>query len=115
MKTVGSTESDPNAVVKGNANTMVTNLEKGTNTSYKKVDQTTAEKNAKNGELVVIGWKNPAGGHGHVLTYSTGDNVAKGKVANIGPAKYSGFVSLNGAIGKTKPKSYFTYSPPAKK
>jgi len=30
-----------------------------------------------------------------------------GKVANIGTKKYSGFTSLNGAINKDKPKSYW--------
>jgi RHS repeat-associated protein len=115
MKTVGSVGKDPNAVVSGNANSMVTTLDKGTNSSYKEVDRATAESSAKNGELVVIGWKNPQGGHGHVLTFSVGDNIAKGQVANIGPKKYSGFVSLNGAISKTKPKTYYLYELPTKK
>ncbi len=115
MQTVGSAEKDPNAVVSGNANTMVTTLDKGTNSSYKKVDQATAESSAKNGELVVIGWKNPQGGHGHVLTFSVGDNIDKGKSANIGPKKYSGFVPLNGAISKTKPKTFYVYVSPTKK
>lgn len=115
MKTVASADGNQEAVVKGNANTMVSTLEKGTNSSYKKVDQTTAENNAKNGNLVVIGWKNPSGGHGHVLTYSVGENISKGKVANIGPKKYTGFVSLNGAIGKTKEKVYYIYVPSSNK
>lgn len=46
-------------------------------------------------------------GHGHILTYSVGENIAKGKVANIGSKKYTGFTSLNGAINKVKPKSFF--------
>ena len=115
MKTISSTETDPNtkenAVVTGNANTMVTKLDAETNPNYEKVDQTKAEAHAKNGGLAVIGWSNPKGGHGHILTYSVGANIKKGVVANIGPKKYSGFVSLNGAISKTKPKSFYIYTP----
>ena len=65
--------------------------------------------------MTFVGWKNPSGGHGHVLTYSVGENISKGKVANIGPKKYTGFVSLNGAIGKTKKKVYYKYVPSSKK
>ena len=115
MKTVSSTETDPNtkanAVVTGNANTMVTKLNTETNPNYQKVDQAKAEAHAKNGGLAVIGWKNPKGGHGHILTYSVGSNTKKGAVANIGPQKYSGFVSLNGAIAKPKPKTFYIYTP----
>jgi RHS repeat-associated protein len=110
MKTVASADSNPKAIVKGNANSMITTLENGLNLNYKKVDQITAEKNAESGNLVIIGWKNPSG-HGHVLTYSVGENISKGKVANIGPKKYTGFVSLNSAINKTKEKVYFVYIP----
>jgi hypothetical protein len=59
--------------------------------------------------LVINGWANPQGGHGYVLTYSVGTNIKKGAVANIGPKKYSGFVSLNLAISKTKTKVFYTY------
>lgn len=112
MKTVGSAEKDSNAVVSGNANSMIISLNKEQNKSYQKVDQKKAEENAENGGLSVIGYfnSNPKE-HGHVLTYSVGDNIEKGKVANIGPKKYTGFISLNGSISKNKTKSYYIYVP----
>jgi hypothetical protein len=115
MKTVNSINGDLNVIVSGNANTMTNSLNAGTNSSYKSVDQATAENHAKNGGLSVVGYINPNGGSGHVLTYSVGSNIEKGKVANIGPKAYTGFISLNGAIAKTKEKSFFIYNPPSKK
>lgn len=84
---------------------MVTKLNNGENPHFEKTDQKTAETNAVNGGLSLAGVKEA--GHGHILTYSVGDNIIKGKVANIGTKQFSGFTSLNGAINKDKPKSYF--------
>jgi hypothetical protein len=112
MKTVSSmTDNNTSMVVNGNANSMLKQLNSGSNTNYLKVDKASAEQHAENGGLSIIGYTNPSGGHGHILTYSVGDNTEKGAVANVGPKKYTGFVSLNGAIGKTKPKDYFIYIP----
>lgn len=105
MKTVASATDNNSMVVKGSANDMVTTLKSGGNQNYQKVDQKTAEANAANGGLSLAGVKE--GIHGHVLTFSVGSNTQKGKVANIGTKQYSGFTSLNGAINKDKPKSYF--------
>jgi RHS repeat-associated protein len=110
LKTVQSTTSAP-ILVNGNANSMAKTLNSESNINYIKVDQATAEQNAKDGGLSLVTYTNPTGGHGHILTYSVGDNINKGQVANIGPSKYTGFISLKGAIGKNKPKDYFIYLP----
>ena len=104
LQTVASATGDKSILVTGTANNMIPDL--GKNESFKSVDQKTADDNAKNGGLSIVGYRNPKG-HGHVLTYSVGDNINKGKVANIGTRKYTGFTSLNGSISKDKPKSYF--------
>jgi len=87
------------------ANDMNHDLNSGKNPNFQKVDEKTAEDNAAKGGLSMAGTVEK--GHGHILTFSVGDNIKKGKVANIGPKKYSGFTSLNGAINKEKPKSYW--------
>lgn len=48
---------------------------------------------------------------GHIATFSVGANLDDGKIANIGTAQYTGFVSLNRAINKNKPKEYFILLP----
>ena len=105
LKSVGSALGDKSINIPGLANDMMTTFEKGKNTNFKQVDEKTAETNASKGGLSIAGVKE--GEHGHVLTYSVGGNIQKGKVANIGPKKYTGFTSLNGAINKTKPREFF--------
>jgi hypothetical protein len=109
LQTVGSALGDKSVDVKGSANDMNKQLNNGENPHFEKVDQKTAEKNAANGGLSMAGTVEKK--NGHILTYSVGDNIKKGKVANIGPKKYSGFTSLNGAISKAKPKSYWILKP----
>lgn len=50
---------------------------------------------------------NPTGGHGHILTFSVGDNIEKGVTANVGLKKTTGFNSINATISKKKPKTYY--------
>ena len=105
LNTVASATNNPSVKINGNANTMMGTLNNGDNTNFIKVDQKTAETNAKNGGLSIVGVIEP--GHGHILTYSTGENISKGQVSNIGPKKYSGFTSLNGSISKKKEKTFY--------
>ena len=111
MKTVASIYGDKSIVVKGNANDMTETLSSGTNTNYAPATQQEAKQNAENGGFSIITYDNPSGGHGHILTYSVGENTEKGDVANIGPKQHTGFTSLNGAISKDKEKSYFIFVP----
>ncbi len=105
LNTVASATNNPSVKINGNANTMMGTLNNGDNNNFIKVDQKTAETNAKNGGLSIVGVIEP--GHGHILTYSTGENISKGQVSNIGPKKYSGFTSLNGSISKKKEKTFY--------
>ncbi|MDE3182810.1 MAG: hypothetical protein KGM16_05270 [Bacteroidota bacterium] len=107
MKTLASATGNNSLVITGNANTMVTTLNSGTNSNYVQVDQSTAKQNAINGGLSIIGYNNPSGGHGHILTYSVGDNIKKGATANVGLKSTMGFNSVNATISKTKPKTYY--------
>jgi len=91
--------------VTGNANSMVATLKSGGNSNFSIGDYKAAVENANNGGLSLAGVTEA--GHGHILTFSVGENIKKGQVANIGPKQYTGFVPLNGAISKSKPKSYF--------
>jgi hypothetical protein len=111
MKTVASIFSDKSIVVRGNANDMAETLGSGANTNYAPATRQEAKQNAENGGLSIITYENPSGGHGHILAYSVGGNMEKGEVANIGPKQFTGFTSLNGAISKTKEKSYFIFVP----
>jgi RHS repeat-associated protein len=93
-------------VVKGKANQMADDIAQ--NPNYTPVSEAEAEKNAQNGGLSIVTYENPNPKHsGHIATYSVGDNLDKGKIANIGPADFTGFVSLNRAISPKKPKNYY--------
>jgi len=105
LKTVSSALGDNSINIKGLANDMLTKLEKGKNSNFINVDEKTAETNAANGGLSIAGVKEDK--HGHILTFSVGTNITKGKVANIGPKKYTGFTSPNGAINKNKKREFF--------
>ena len=109
LKTVSSALDDNSIKIKGLANDMLTKLEKGQNSNFTKVDEKTAEKNAEKGGLSIAGVKEDK--HGHILTFSVGANITKGKVANIGPKKYTGFTTLNGAINKNKEREFFILNP----
>ncbi len=105
LKTVSSALKEPNFMEKGDANTMMGKYGFADNSLFKKVDYKTAKENAKKGGLSIGGLIES--GHGHVLTFSVGENIKKGEVANLGGKKWSGFVSLNTAIDKTKTKTYY--------
>jgi len=109
MKTVASIFGDKSILIKGNANDMAETLNSGENTNYVSASQQEAKQNAESGGLSIVTYENKSGGHGHILTYSVGENAEKGEVANIGPKQYTGFTSLNGSISKAKEKSYFIF------
>lgn len=84
-----------------NANTMADKLAESK--YFKAVDKEKAFEKAKNGQLVVLAWKNPtAGRSGHLATLSVGENREIGEIANIGPKAYTGFVKLNASYSKDK-------------
>ncbi len=110
MSTVASACKNNSIVIGGSANGMASSLISGNNSNYLKVDKVTAEKNAKNGGLSIVTYSNPTG-HGHIATFSVGENTKKGEVANIGPLQYTGYVKLNQAISKDKDKNYYILLP----
>ena len=97
MSTVASIKDDKyNIKITGLANSMADKL--GTSTAYQQVDETTAKNEAANGNLVVLSYKNLKG-HGHVATFSVGENIEKGEIANIGAS--NGFKPLDNSGGQT--------------
>jgi hypothetical protein len=111
MATVESAlNNSPSIVVGGSANQMSDNIAE--NPNYTPVSEAEAAKNAQNGGLSIVTYENPAPkGHGHVATFSVGDNTEKGEIANIGPKKFTGFKSLNQSISSDKPKKYYVLLP----
>lgn len=91
---------------------MAKTLSSGKNENYLKVNESEAAKKAQNWGLSLVTYMNPdSNKSGHIATFSVGANLADGKIANIGTAQYTGFVSLNRAINKNKPKEYFILLP----
>jgi hypothetical protein len=90
-----------------NANSCADALASG-KLNYKSVNKETATSEAKNGNLVVLAYKNPSGS-GHLATLSVGENISKGFVANVGPKAYTGFVELNAAYSGDKQSSIIYY------
>jgi RHS repeat-associated protein len=118
--TVASATGDKGALLSGYANTTLNKLEADANPkrddktpknypNYKSVTESEAIKHAANGGLAAVGY-NPATGAGHLATYSVGENIEKGQVANIGPKAYTGFVNINSAISSKKTKTYYIYT-----
>ena len=105
MRTVSS-YTNSNVLIMGNANSMFKQFQEGTNTNYTEVSKSEAIEFAEAGGLAFVLYNNP-NGHGHIASFSVGNNINKGEVANIGPKKYTGFVKLNNAIGKRKDKKYY--------
>jgi hypothetical protein len=105
LKTVSSATNNPSINESGLANDMLGKKGFADNPNFSPADYKTAKANAENGGLSIAGVTET--GHGHVVTFSVGENIKKGEVSNIGPAKYTGFKPLNGAINKNKPKTYF--------
>jgi hypothetical protein len=85
-----------NIFTPGRANDVYTTLL--TNPTYKNVDLATATKTATAGGLVIAAYKNPvAGKSGHLATFSVGENIQKGSLANIGYSKgVTNFVNPTG-------------------
>ena len=106
MKTVASVPGFEKALVTGNANEMYDAMDN--NANFVSVSKSQATKFGKKG-LAIVAYKNTKGGSGHVATFSAGTN--KGEVANIGPAEYTGFTTVNGAIAASKAKKYFIFRP----
>ena|GEM_PF-2373492 len=112
MKTVASTPKGINALVTGKANAMIDQMLSGNNPNYISVSQEEAEAYAAKGGLAIVGYRNPNNqSSGHVATFSVGDNIRLGLIANIGTAAYTGFKPLNYTIAKSKPKNFFIYIP----
>jgi RHS repeat-associated protein len=113
LKTVDSAlDNKVPIIINGRANDMATTLSNDKNPNFLSVTEAQAAKNAKKGGLSLVTYKNPnPNKSGHVATYSVGSNLLKGKIANIGPAKYTGFVPLNAAIGKNKTKQFYILLP----
>jgi RHS repeat-associated protein len=89
LKTLGTVTGDFSLYnLEGMANTMVNTLEKSS--LFQAVDLKTAQETAKKGGLSLLGYDNP-GGHGHIASFSVGDNLNKGEVANIG--RNNGFMN----------------------
>jgi len=113
MKTVSSVPDYGDALVTGNANSMCEKMENSAN--FVPVSKSQAIKYGKNG-LAIVAYKNP-NGHGHVATFSAGNN--EGEVANIGPKDYTGFRTVDQVISSKKTKTYYIFttgivSPPIK-
>jgi RHS repeat-associated protein len=114
MNTIASIYTDPSIVIKGRANNMADELIMGENYTYVLVSEKEAIANAKKGGLSLVVYRNPNNKRsGHIATYSVGDNISKGQIANIGPKIYSGFVPLNKAISSKKKKNFFIFTQPS--
>lgn len=110
IKTVSSIFNDESIQLSGLANDILDFLSSSKNKFFVPADKNSAKSKAKKGGLVLVGYR-PTSGIGHIATYSVGENTQKGEIANIGPKKYSGFVSLNMAISKKKSKVYYIFTP----
>jgi RHS repeat-associated protein len=94
MDAVGSA-TGKDITITGRGNDMAEKLQ--TDKRYQSVDQATAEATAAGGGLAVIAFRNyekkkdGSFRSGHLATFSVGDNIDKGKAANIGTAAYTGF------------------------
>ena len=105
MKTVSSVPDYGDALVTGTANTMCDKMENSAN--FVSVSKSQAVKYGKKG-LAIVAYKNPDG-HGHVATFSAGNNG--GEVANIGPTNLTGFKSVNQVISSKRSKKYYIFVP----
>ncbi len=102
----GAIQTSTSVYLGGLANEMSKSLHNNTNLNFLRVNYEEARINAQEGGLSIVTYYNKKG-HGHIATLSVGENIEKGEVANIGILEYSGFVSLNKAIAKTKTKEFF--------
>lgn len=77
------------------------------NPNYKSTTIAEGEKVAKAGGLAILTLSNPEGS-GHLATYSVGENIQKGTIANIGTAKATGFKNPLGTPGTDQKDAVFT-------
>jgi hypothetical protein len=107
MHTLASIDGDKSILLLGNANNMIDQMN-GLAAYYFKVAQNTAKQNAINGGVSIIGFRAPNDAdHGHILTYSVGENIKKGETANVGNTSTTGFNSVNTTVSKTRPKTFY--------
>jgi hypothetical protein len=93
-----ATDNASGLLMKGIANSMVDQFAKSS--LLQNVDQATAEAFATKGGLALVGYNNTSQAphnHGHVATFSVGNNISKGKVANIGIS--NGFLPIGPGKG----------------
>ncbi|MFI5148115.1 MAG: RHS repeat-associated core domain-containing protein [Bacteroidia bacterium] len=114
LKTVISGSNNSSGLdITGMANSMTNNF--ATNPLLIATTQAGATTAAANGNLALFGYNNP-NGHGHVGTFSVGENVDKGAIANIGAS--NGFKAVGPGKGSVfssqtllNSVSFYTLSP----
>ncbi|MDZ4204207.1 MAG: hypothetical protein U1C46_05255, partial [Bacteroidales bacterium] len=77
------------------------------NPAYILTTQETAEKEAKAGGLVILSLYKSSGA-GHLATFSVGENIQKGPIANIGKVNATGFKHALGTPGTNQKDAVFT-------
>lgn len=106
LSTIQSINPNIPIQIRGKANEMNKILLSGKNVYYSSVSAKEAFAYANKGGLAIVTYTNPDPNRsGHIATLGVGKN--RNTVANIGPKMYTGFVSLNKAISKNKPKAFF--------
>ena len=115
MNTVASaTDNSSGLVMTGRANSMFDQF--AASPLLQRTDMDGALKNAQNGGLSLASYQNPNTlRSGHVVSFSVGDNLAKGELANVGGT--NGYMPVgpgNGAVFGTnllKTTTFYTLSP----
>ncbi|NLI37605.1 MAG: hypothetical protein GX416_13985, partial [Bacteroidales bacterium] len=108
LSTIQSIIPDISIQIRGKANDMNKILLSDKNIYYSSVSAKEAFAYANKGGLAIVTYTNPDPNRsGHIATLGVGKN--KNTVANIGPKMYTGFVPLNKAISKNKPKVFFIF------
>lgn len=104
MRTLESTPVFEGALITGKANDMRSSLE--SSSAYQQTDYATARSNAQNGGLSIYSSLGKV--HGHVGTFSVGENIVKGETANIGANnRFMNLYKPNGVYNKSAQVSYF--------
>jgi RHS repeat-associated protein len=103
LSTVESATDNSKGIAKeGKANSVV--IKWVFSVAFKEVDKSTALATAANGDLALLGFVNGACNadgtekHGHVATFSVGENRSKGQVANVGSE--NGFKGVSAEDGR---------------
>ena len=118
MRLIESIPGLNKALITGTANEMIEIMKKGTNPNYIRVSKEEALQYAASGGFAIVGYqapKNTSGQwsrSGHVAPFTVGDLIRpQQELANIGPERYTGYITVNQAIAAKKPKSYYIYLP----